>query len=124
MNNKRKNILRVMRASIIFKDVPSEYGQEIIEAHTCLDYWDFYKQSDGLTFFIDRKWKNNFPAVFVWHDWKMQNRERLRGNKDVDAYVRDTNLELKQLMHIYDYDRWKVFWYPILATLAWKIFKR
>ena len=124
MNNKRRDVLLVMRASLIFKDVPLRYGLEIIEAHTCIEYWDFYSQSDGLTFFIDRIWKNNFPSVFVWHDWKMQNRDRLRGDKDVDTYVRDINLELKQLMYLYDYSRWKVFWYPILATLSWKIFKR
>jgi hypothetical protein len=54
----------------------------------------------------------------------MQNREKLRGSKDLESYVRDTNLTLKKLLEIYNFSNLKTWVYPILATLAFKLFKR
>lgn len=122
MNNDRLNIEKVTRASFTVFDVPKRYRVMIIEAFTS-DFWDYYIKSDGLTFF-NTKWSNEFHPVFVWHDYAMQNREKLRGSKDLESYVRDTNLTLKKLMEIYNFSNLKTWVYPILATLAFKLFKR
>jgi hypothetical protein len=54
----------------------------------------------------------------------MQNRETFRGGEDVKAYVRNTNLTLKKMLEIYNFSILKQWAYPILATLAFKLFKR
>ena len=122
MNNDRLNIEKVTKASFTVFDVPERYRFMIIEAFTS-DFWNYEFQSDGLTFF-NTKWSNEFHPVFVWHDYAMQNREKLRGSKDLESYVRDTNLTLKKLMEIYNFSNLKTWVYPILATLAFKLFKR
>jgi hypothetical protein len=122
VNNDRLNIEKVTRASFTVFDVPKRYRFMIIEAFTS-DFWNYELQSDGLTFF-NTKWSNEFHPVFVWHDYAMQNREKLRGSKDLESYVRDTNLTLKKLMEIYNFSNLKTWVYPILATLAFKLFKR
>lgn len=122
MNNDRLNIEKVTRASFTVFDVPKRYRLMIIEAFTS-DFWNYEFQSDGLTFF-NTKWSNEFHPVFVWHDYAMQNREKLRGSKDLESYVRDTNLTLKKLLEIYNFSNLKTWVYPILATLAFKLFKR
>ncbi len=78
---------------------------------------------DGLTLF-NTKWSNEFHPVFVWHDYAMQNRETLRGDEDVNTYVRNANLTLKKMLEIYNFSILKQWAYPILATLAFKLFKR
>lgn len=122
MNNSRKNIIKVTKASFKVFDVPMRYRLIILEAFES-ENWDFYFNSDGLTFF-NTSWSNEFHPVFVWHDYAIQNREYLRGSKNEKAYIRDTNLTLKKLMEIYNFNSFKTWLYPILATISFKIFKR
>lgn len=123
MNNHKEEIIKVMRASLVTRDVPLRYRREIVKAHFDRK-WDFYEKSDGLTYFQDRKWINAYPPAFVWHDWRMQNMDRLREGVDRKVYVRNTNLELKKIMEIYGYSWLKVNLYPLLANIAWKKYKR
>jgi len=122
MNNNKVNVIRVTRSSFRVFDVPLRYRSMIMEAFTSHN-WDFYVKSDGLTLF-NIKWANEFHPVFVWHDYMMQNRETFRGGEDVKAYVRNTNLTLKKLLEIYKFSNLEQWAYPILATLAFKLFKR
>jgi len=124
MNNSKEEIIKVMRASFITKGVPLYMRKEITKAHFDR-HWDFYTQSDGLTWFKDSTWINMFPPVFVWHDWRMQNRESLRGSLDLELYVKNTNIMLKKMMEVYRYSWVKRNTYPILAQyIGWKLFKR
>jgi hypothetical protein len=122
VNNSKENIKKVTRASFIVYDVPKRYRLMITDAFTS-DYWNYYLKSDGLTFF-NEKWSNEFHPVFVWHDFAMQNRETLKGSESVTTYVRNTNLTLKKLLEIYNFSILKQWAYPVLATLAFKLFKR
>jgi len=122
MNNKREQILKVTKSSFKVFDVPARYRLMILKAFSSYD-WDFYIKSDGLTLF-NTKWSNEFHPVFVWHDYAMQNRETFRGDEDVNTYVRNTNLTLKKMLEIYNFSILKQWAYPILATLAFKLFKR
>lgn len=124
MNNQREYILKTLEASLIMWDVPRRYVSELMDAHHD-PFWNFEEKSDGLTFFIDNKWKNHFPPPFVWHDWKMQNIERFRGNQSRFKYVINTNLELSKIMNFYKhYGLHQVILYPILATIAFLTHKR
>ena len=122
MNNKREQILKVTKSSFKVFDVPARYRLMILKAFSSYE-WDFYEKSDGLTLF-NTKWSNEFHPVFVWHDYAMQNRETFRGVEDVNTYVRNTNLTLKKMLEIYNFSILKQWAYPILATLAFKLFKR
>lgn len=122
MNNDREEILEVTKASFKVFDVPTRYRLMILKAFSSYN-WDFEDKSDGLTFFNTR-WSNEFHPVFVWHDFAMQNSETLRGSESVTTYVRNTNLTLKKLLEIYNFSILKQWAYPILATLAFKLFKR
>jgi hypothetical protein len=122
MNNDREEILEVTKSSFKVFDVPARYRLMILKAFSSYE-WDFYVKSDGLTLF-NTKWSNEFHPVFVWHDYMMQNRETFRGVEDVNSYVRNTNLTLKKLLEIYNFSNLKTWAYPILATLAFKLFKR
>jgi len=122
MNNDREEILEVTKSSFKVFDVPARYRLMILKAFSSYE-WDFYHESDGLTFFNTR-WSNEFHPVFVWHDFAMQNSETLRGSESVTTYVRNTNLTLKKLLEIYNFSILKQWAYPILATLAYKLFKR
>lgn len=66
----------------------------------------------------------NSILFFVWHDYAMQNRHLLRGDQDEKSYVRDTNLLLKKMLEIYNFSILKQWAYPLLAQLAFKLFKR
>jgi hypothetical protein len=122
MNNDREEILEVTKASFKVFDVPTRYRLMILKAFSSYN-WNFEEKSDGLTFF-NTKWSNEFHPVFVWHDFAMQNRETLRGSESVTTYVRNTNLTLKKLLEIYNFSILKQWAYPILATLAYKLFER
>lgn len=99
-NNSPENIINVMRASFILYDVPLRYKNLIVKAHFDKD-WEYYLKSDGTTY-ENVEWINQFHPVYVWHDWAMQNEERLKEDDQSHfAYVRDTNLTMKKMMEIY-----------------------
>lgn len=117
MNNSREEIIKVMEASLIVYGVTEDIANKIRKAHYDPDF-DIIHDSDGSTH-NNYVWPNERHPLLVWHDREMKQLDKVVGQKPKYislrtyipkrisyakrkfAFVRDTNLQLKKMMEIY-----------------------
>lgn len=124
----RKDILRTTQSSFRTFGVPPYLKAKIIRAFTDSE-WDFLHQYNGASG-IKEGWVNYYHPVFVWHDYAMQNRERLKDKEQtMDDYVHKVGTDLMKMLEVYKYPLTSSWWKSLKISLlsyiiGWKIFKR